>query len=150
MKSLPAFMRPGVQRTRSNTAPGAIGRAFIRKCRFRRSSSIRRRSIPKRRGGDWPFLWRGSGKRAGKGSFYLTDAERTLLTAVTAQFNQTAVLLNIGSGYGFSWLEEYGSRISAVLLVWQGGMESGNAVADLLCGNVTPCGQADGYDSARL
>ena len=76
-----------------------------------------------------------------KGSFYLTDAERTLLTAVTAQFNQTAVLLNIGSVMDFSWLEEYGSRISAVLLVWQGGMESGNAVADLLCGNVTPCGR---------
>lgn len=36
-----------------------------------------------------------------KGSFYLTDAERTLLTAVTAQFNQTAVLLNIGSVMDF-------------------------------------------------
>lgn len=76
-----------------------------------------------------------------KGSFYLTDEERAMLTAVTAQFEKTAVLLNIGSIMDFSWLEEYGSRISAVLLVWQGGMESGNAAADLLCGRTVPCGK---------
>lgn len=76
-----------------------------------------------------------------KGSFYLTDAEERMLSLVTARFDKTAVLLNIGSVMDFSWLEAYGERISAAMIVWQGGMESGNAVADLLCGAETPCGR---------
>ena len=44
-----------------------------------------------------------------------------------------------GSVMDLAWLEEY--PISAALVVWQGGMESGNAVADVLTGAVTPCGK---------
>ena len=76
-----------------------------------------------------------------KGSFYLTDDERTLLETVTEAFEKTVVLLNVGSLMDLSWLEEFGDKIGAVLLVWQGGMESGNAVADLLCGAVCPSGR---------
>lgn len=76
-----------------------------------------------------------------KGSFYLTDDERTLLETVTEAFEKTVVLLNVGSLMDLSWLEEFGNKIGAVLLVWQGGMESGNAVADLLCGAVCPSGR---------
>lgn len=76
-----------------------------------------------------------------KGSFYLTDDERKLLETVTEVFEKTVVLLNVGSLMDLSWLREFGDKISAVLLVWQGGMESGNAVADLLCGAVCPCGR---------
>lgn len=76
-----------------------------------------------------------------KGSFYLTDGEEQMLSTVTSQFEKTAVLLNIGSMIDLSWIEAYGDRLSAVLLVWQGGMESGNAAADLLCGTVSPCGK---------
>lgn len=76
-----------------------------------------------------------------KGSFYLTDDERTLLETVTEGFEKTVVLLNVGSLMDLSWLEEFGDKIGAVLLVWQGGMESGNAVADLLCGAVCPSGR---------
>lgn len=76
-----------------------------------------------------------------KGSFYLTDDERKLLETVTEVFEKTVVLLNVGSIMDLSWLEEFGDKIGAVLLVWQGGMESGNAVADLLCGAVCPSGR---------
>ena len=76
-----------------------------------------------------------------KGSFYLTDDERKLLETVTEAFEKTVVLLNVGSLMDLSWLEEFGNKIGAVLLVWQGGMESGNAVADLLCGAVCPSGR---------
>lgn len=76
-----------------------------------------------------------------KGSFYLTDDERTLLETVTGMFEKTVVLLNVGSLMDLSWLHDFGDKIGAVLLVWQGGMESGNAVADLLCGAVCPSGR---------
>lgn len=76
-----------------------------------------------------------------KGSFYLTDDERRLLSRVTAQFSKTVVLLNIGSVMDLSWIDEFDGKIQAVLLLWQGGMESGNAAVDLLSGASTPCGK---------
>ena len=76
-----------------------------------------------------------------KGSFYVTDEERTALHRICEQFDNVTILLNIGSVMDMSWLREFGSKIGAVMIVWQGGMESGNAVADLLCGKVTPSGK---------
>ncbi len=91
------------------------------------------------------FIGRSSGEdrenALKKGSYYLTDAERKMLEKVTSAFKNTVVVLNIGSVIDFSWAEEFGDKISAVLIAWQGGMESGNALADLLCGDVTPCGK---------
>ncbi len=76
-----------------------------------------------------------------KGSYYLTDAERAMLDTVTGAFSKVVVLLNVGSIPDMSWAEEYGDRLSALLIVWQGGMESGNAAADVLTGAVSPCGK---------
>lgn len=75
------------------------------------------------------------------GSYYLTAAEREMLDMVSRAFSKTVVLLNIGSLMDLSWVDAFHGRLDAVLLVWQGGMESGNAAADLLCGAVTPCGK---------
>ncbi len=74
-----------------------------------------------------------------KGSYYLTDTERELLSRVTEVFDKTVVLLNIGGVMDLSWAEEY--PISALLVAWQGGMESGSAVCDVLYGDVSPCGR---------
>ena len=74
-----------------------------------------------------------------KGSFYLTEEERTLLKMVTRAFPDTVLLLNIGSIMDLSFLKEY--SFGAVLLLWQGGMESGNAAADLLSGKTCPSGR---------
>ncbi|MBR0354237.1 MAG: glycoside hydrolase family 3 C-terminal domain-containing protein, partial [Oscillospiraceae bacterium] len=76
-----------------------------------------------------------------KGSYYLTDEERAMLDTVTAAFSKVVVLLNIGNIMDLSWTEAYGDRLSALMIVWQSGMESGNAVADVLTGAVTPCGK---------
>ena len=73
------------------------------------------------------------------GSFYLREEEKEMLRLVTAKFSDTVLLLNIGSVMDFSFLEEY--NFGAVLLLWQGGMESGNAAADLLCGLQNPSGR---------
>ncbi len=74
-----------------------------------------------------------------KGSYYLTDDEKDLLDRVTRSFENVAVVLNIGNIIDFSWTETY--RIGAILVIWQGGMEAGNACADLLLGKRVPCGK---------
>ena len=76
-----------------------------------------------------------------EGSYYLTAEELGMLRSVTAEFENTVLLLNIGSVMDLSFLEEFLPRLGAVLILWQGGMESGNAAADLLCGKVTPSGR---------
>lgn len=76
-----------------------------------------------------------------KGSYYITDEELDMLSKVTDEYDRVVVLLNIGCIMDMTWLEKFGERISAVLLVWQGGMESGNAVCDLLTGRVNPSGR---------
>ena len=76
-----------------------------------------------------------------KGSYYLTEDERTMLDLATENFSRVAVLLNVGSIMDMAWAEDYGDRISAILYVWQGGMESGNAAADILCGKKSPSGR---------
>lgn len=76
-----------------------------------------------------------------KGSYYLTDEETVMLDAVTSAFRHTAVVLDIGSIMDMAWAEVYGDKLSAILIAWQGGMESGNAVADVLTGKVNPCGK---------
>ncbi|MBQ6756252.1 MAG: glycoside hydrolase family 3 protein [Oscillospiraceae bacterium] len=75
-----------------------------------------------------------------KGSYYLTDEETAMLDAVTSAFKRVVVLMNVGSIMDMSWAEKYGTKLSAILIVWQGGMESGNAVCDVLTGKVSPCG----------
>jgi beta-glucosidase len=76
-----------------------------------------------------------------KGSFYLTDEEIRLLDNVTANFDKVALLLNIGSVIDFEKIASYGDKISSIMIVWQGGMESGNSVSDVLSGKINPCGK---------
>ena len=76
-----------------------------------------------------------------KGSFYLTDAERDLLKKVCNFFSRVAVILDCGNIIDMSWAEEFGDQIGAILYAWQGGMESGFALADVLTGAVNPSGR---------
>ena len=76
-----------------------------------------------------------------KGSFYLTDLELDLLRKVCSAFNRVAVILDCGNIIDMSWVKEFGDRIGAILYGWQGGMESGFALADVLTGTVSPSGR---------
>lgn len=76
---------------------------------------------------------------AQEGSYYLTSAEREMLSKVCHAFHRSAVILNTGNIIDMSWVEEF--RPSAVLYVWQGGMEGGYGTADVLCGKVSPSGK---------
>ena len=76
-----------------------------------------------------------------KGSFYLTDEELNMLEQVTNKFEKTIVIINSGNIIDFSWYEKYKDKISAMLYAWQGGQESGNAIADVLSGATNPSGK---------
>ncbi|MBR3149779.1 MAG: glycoside hydrolase family 3 C-terminal domain-containing protein [Eubacterium sp.] len=75
------------------------------------------------------------------GCYLLADGEIEMLNIVCDNFDKVIVLLNTGNIIDMSWVKKYGDKISAVMYVFQGGMESGNAIADLLCGDVNPSGR---------
>jgi len=76
-----------------------------------------------------------------KGSYYLTDDEKSLISRVSENFNKTVIILDIGGIIDMSWEKEILKGDSAILIPWQGGMESGNAVAEVLSGKREPSGR---------
>lgn len=77
------------------------------------------------------------------GSYRLTEEEKDMLKAVTAYFEQVAVVLNVSNIIDMSWMdyEEFKYPVKSIIYAWQGGMEGGNAIADVLAGEVTPSGK---------
>lgn len=73
------------------------------------------------------------------GSYLLKREEEEILQKVCGAYEQVVVVLNVGNIIDMSWVEMYHPK--AVLYTWQGGMEGGNAVADILLGKVNPCGK---------
>ncbi len=73
------------------------------------------------------------------GSYRLTTEEERLLKLVTAHFDRVIVALNVGNMIDTSFTARY--PVSALMYIWQGGMEGANAFADLLSGKAYPCGK---------
>ena len=73
------------------------------------------------------------------GGYYLTEAEKALLDQVTAAFRKVCVVVDGGNIMDLSWVEEY--PIGALVYAFQGGMESGNALIDVLYGDAQPGGR---------
>lgn len=76
-----------------------------------------------------------------KGSYYLNDEEIKLLDMVTDNFDSVTVWLDCGNIIDMEWVVRYGDKISAVVFGWQSGMESGNNLARILYGRVSPSGK---------
>lgn len=68
----------------------------------------------------------------------LTGAQEQLVRAVAAQGKPLVFVLVAGKPFAIPWEKE---NFSTILLQWYGGEEAGNALADVLFGNVNPSGK---------
>ncbi|MGF7047269.1 beta-glucosidase [Paenibacillus sp. DS2015] len=77
------------------------------------------------------------------GSYQLTPEEKAMIKQVTTYFEKTVVVLNVSNIIDMSWMndESYKYPVPCVIYSWQGGMEGGIAIADVLAGEVTPSGK---------
>lgn len=76
-----------------------------------------------------------------RGSYYLTEDEEQLISRVCKAFDKTVIVLNIGNMIDMSWQKHLISGKNAIIIPWQGGMESGNALAEVLLGKTEPSGR---------
>lgn len=76
-----------------------------------------------------------------KGSYFLTDDESSLIKRVSKAFSKTVIVMNIGSIMDMAWEQDLLTNNSAILIPYQGGMESGNSVASVLFGIEEPSGR---------
>lgn len=83
------------------------------------------------------------------GDYCLTNGEQAMVEQVCANFSDVAVVLNVGGMVDTSWFAEH-DEISSVMLAWQGGMEGGLAMADILLGMESPSGKLPDTFAAGL
>jgi beta-glucosidase len=67
----------------------------------------------------------------------LPGRQNALVEQVAAANPRTIVVLNTGSPVTMPWID----RVAAVVQAWYPGQECGNAIADVLFGDVTPSGK---------
>jgi beta-glucosidase len=89
------------------------------------------------------------GRNAGEGwdrpldnNYNLTALEKQQIKSIARAFHakgkRVIAVLNIG---GVIDMKDWQEDMDAILLAWQGGQETGNAVADILSGKVNPSGK---------
>lgn len=81
----------------------------------------------------------GGDRKAEKGDYLLSDVETNNIKLLAGHYDKLLLVINCGSPLDLSVLDEV--KIDAVLYYSQGGMEGGNAFADLISGTVTPSGK---------
>ena len=75
------------------------------------------------------------------GYFYPSNAELQLFSNLErSNIQNVVVILNISASVELAFLEKF-PKIKAILLSYLPGMESGTAIADVLCGDVNPSGR---------
>lgn len=83
------------------------------------------------------------------GDYCLTNAEQAMVDAVCENFQDVAVVLNVGGMVDTSWFV-HNDHIPAAAIAWQGGMQGGLALADILLGEESPSGRLPDTFAAKL
>lgn len=86
------------------------------------------------------FSAEGVDRRPIPGDYYLSDIEKDLIDKAGELFRKVVIVINSGAVIDCEYFAE-NDDVQAVLFGWQGGMEGGMAVADIICGDVNPSGK---------
>lgn len=82
----------------------------------------------------------GTDRKLEKKEYQLSGEEKANLTMCAANYEKMIVVINVGSVFDLSFLDEI-PGINAVVYYAQQGMMGGQAFADLLCGKESPSGK---------
>ncbi len=86
------------------------------------------------------FSAEGVDRRPIEGDYYLSQIEKNLLDELGRRFKTIIVVINSGATLDCEYFAE-NDTVSALLFSWQGGMEGGSAIADIIMGDVNPSGK---------
>lgn len=86
------------------------------------------------------FSAEGVDRRPQGGDYYLSELEKDLITKAGKLFSKVIIVINSGATIDCEFLAE-NDDVDAVLFGWQGGLEGGAAIADVLYGDVNPSGK---------
>ncbi len=86
------------------------------------------------------FSAEGVDRRPICGDYYLSDLEKNLIDSCCDKFKRVIIVINSGAVIDCEYFAD-NDKIGAVVFAWQGGMEGGAAIADIICGDVNPSGK---------
>jgi len=81
----------------------------------------------------------GGDRKNERGDYLFSVDEEEALALLSKHYKKLILIINGGSSVDLSVLDKV--RIDALIFMGQGGMESGNALADILTGRVSPSGK---------
>jgi len=85
------------------------------------------------------------------GSYRLTEKEENMIEFVTTYYKDVIIILNVSNLIDMSWMDkDYKHPIKGLLYAWQGGMEGGNGLVDILIGDVSPSGKLTDTIASKL
>ncbi len=91
----------------------------------------------------------GADRKPGPGDYLLTDTEKSDIALIGRTYRHVVVVLNVGGVMDTAFYKQInagehdpagGTAVDSLLLMSQAGQESGNALAEVLNGTVTPSG----------
>ena len=82
----------------------------------------------------------GGDRKAEKGDMFLTDEEEAAIRFCTEHYEKFVLVINCGSAIDMAFAEQI-PGINAIVYICQLGTEGGNALADILSGDVSPSGK---------
>ena len=86
------------------------------------------------------FSAEGVDRRPVPGDYYLSDTEKRLIDKLTENFSKVIIVVDSGAQIDLEYVAD-NDKVQGILFAWQGGMEGGLAIADIICGDVNPSGK---------